>query len=186
MCHKLLFCSKGYKLEKTRKISLNSNDIKKAIRDLQQMKKNIETLPTNIESILDEAVTYCKSITPISDKGGNHLADNTYWTKTPTGYRITQEGENVLFVEFGTGVVGENSPHDKASDYGWIYGTGEHIFTTKDGKRGWFFPLDNTGTQIRFTQGQVANMQMYKTSLWLKERLQVEVKMVLNREVSKW
>lgn len=186
MCHKLLFYSKDYKLEKTRKISLNNNDVKKAIRDLQQMKRNIENLPSNIESILDEAVTYCRSITPISEYGGAHLKDNTYWIKTANGYRIVQEGENVLYVEFGTGAVGDSNQHAEASKNGWTYGVGEHIFTTKDGRRGWFYPASLINTKYEFTEGQPANMQMYKTSLWLREKLQAEVKMVLNREVNKW
>lgn len=173
---------------KVRKVPLDPKEIQKTIRDLKKMQKELNALPSDIEEILDEAVAYCKSITPISDKDGNHLRDNTYWEKTPKGYRIVQEGEGVAFVEFGTGEVGELFPHEKAGNFGWVYGVGEHIFTTKDGKRGWFFPTDGEdgAKTFRFTEGQPANMQMYKTSLWLKEKLNARIRMRMERVKNIW
>lgn len=181
------YCSRGISLaNKVRKIGLNSKDIQDAINDLKSIKQDISSLPENIEDILDEAVRYCQSLTPISDKQGNHLRYNTYWEKTSTGYRIVQEGENVAFVEFGTGAVGTGSPHDKASTFGWAYGVGKHIFTTKSGRRGWFFPTDESYTSFRFTEGQKANMQVYKTGIWLEKRLNQEIKMTMKRVNDKW
>lgn len=171
---------------KVRTISLDRQEIKKTIQDLQNMKKTIKGVPSDIESILDEAVLYCQSLTPISDGQGRHLVYNTYWTKTPSGYRIVQEGENVLYVEFGTGQVGSETPHELANKLGWVYGIGEHIFTTKDGKVGWFFPTDSTRTEYRFTQGQRANMQMYKTAQWLSKKLNVEVKLFVEKVKQQW
>lgn len=171
-------------MERIKKISLNSNDINRSIRELKQIKTNIEN--TNIEDILDDAVKYCVSMTPISDYEGNHLAFNTYWVKTPNGYRIVQEGENVAFVEFGTGVKGANNSHPNTNKFGWVYGIGSHIFETKNGKTGWFFPINENKTSYKFTEGQKASMQMYKTALYLRERLGVEVKTKLERVISKW
>lgn len=184
---KVVYYLKGYKLEKHRVISLNTNDIKKTVRDLRHIKKSIDSdVPKVIQTLLDEAVNYCKDLTPISENGGAHLRDNVYWIKTGRGYRIVQEGENALYVEFGTGVVGTSSPHPSTGKIGWAYGVGKHIFTTKDGKRGWFYPVNGEGKEIEFTEGQVANMQMYKTGLWLQARLKTRVKMIISREVSKW
>lgn len=171
-------------MEKVRKIPLENNAIQNAIRDLKQIKNEIVSI--NIEDLLDEAVKYCMSLTPLSDNQGNHLKYNTYWVKTSNGYRIVQEGENVTYVEFGTGVKGGNSPHPETRTYGWVYGVGPHIFETKDGRTGWFFPLDGNKISYRFTEGQPANMQMYKTGLWLKERLHNNVKMKVERAISKW
>ena len=177
-------------MEKVRKIGLDRQAIKKAIQDLQQMKNEVNALSgPAIEEILTEAVNYCRSITPISDKEGNHLADNTYWEKTPNGYRIVQEGEHVAYVEFGTGVVGRNNPHDSQealNEVGWQYGSGKTIFTTKDGKTGWFYPEDAERKHRKFTEGQPANMQMYRTALWLEERLGVKVKYIVSEAVKKW
>lgn len=171
---------------KVRKISLDRDDIKKTIQDLSRMSKEIKSLPNNIENILDQAVDYCRSITPVSDKQGNHLRDNVYWEKTPTGYRIVQEGENVLYVEFGTGEKGEKNPRPNGIGYGWEYGVGKHIFTTVDGRRGWFYPTDETYTSFKFTQGQPANMQMYKTARWLEKKLKTEVKITMEKVKAFW
>lgn len=180
----------------TRKISLDSQEIKKAITDLKKIKKNItKKTDETIENLLDEAVKYCQSLTPISDNQGNHLRFNTYWEKTAKGYRIVQEGDNIAYVEFGTGMVGASSPHEDAGSLGWKYGVGPHIFTTKNGKTGWFFPTGESYTSLKtgkssqvykFTQGQKANMQMYKTAVWLTERLGVQVSYIVDGELSKW
>lgn len=169
-----------------KKISLDKKEIQKAINDLKSIQKDISsTLPSNIESILDEAVEYCKSITPIGD-GDKHLVDNTYWEKTSTGYRIVQEGDNVAFVEFGTGVVGEASPHVGAGQFGWQYAVGSSIFVTKNGRIGWVYPTNDSGTSFKFTEGQKANMQMYRTKIWLEEKLNQELSLTMKRVSSKW
>lgn len=174
-------------VNKVRKISLDSKDIQETIRDLQNMKSQLNSLPENIEEILDEAVRYCQSLTPISDNQGNHLRYNTYWQKTSKGYRIVQEGEGVTYVEFGTGLAKLDVTHPKATEFGWAYGVGSHIFTTKGGKTGWFFPTEEAGKMtFKFTEGQKANMQMYKTALWLEKKLNIEVKMTMKRVKDLW
>lgn len=179
-----------------RKISLDTDEIKKAITDLKNLKKNIEKkTDTAIEEVMTDAVKYCQSLTPISDNQGNHLRFNTYWEKTTKGYRLVQEGDHIAYVEFGTGVIGKSSPHVEAGKFGWQYGVGSHIFETKDGKTGWFFPTGEIYTSVKtgvssqkykFTQGQPANMQVYKTGLWLEEKLGVKVNYVVDGELSKW
>lgn len=176
-------------MEKVRKIKLDKQSIQKAIKDLEQIEKNINSLPIVIEEILTEAVTYCKSITPISDNQGNHLVHNTYWEKTSKGYRIVQEGDNIAYVEFGTGIIGQSNPHESRqalSQANWHYGVGRTIFTTKDGRTGWFYPENEARTSWKFTEGQIANMQMYKTALWLEEKLGIKVKYIVDKAVSKW
>lgn len=184
-------------MEKTRKISLDRSEISKAIQDLKSMKKEINSLPNDIEDILTQAVSYCQSITPISDKNGNHLRYNTYWEKTSKGYRIVQEGDHIAYVEFGTGAVGKAHPHESSEmidKVGWQYGVGNHIFTTSDGKTGWFYPtgeeyISKTGKKsqvYKFTEGQPANMQMYKTALWLEKKLGQRINIVIDKAVRKW
>lgn len=166
-------------MEKTRKIGLNTDDIQKAIKDLKQMKKDLE-MSKDIEKILDEAVAYCK------EQSGN-LEANTYWKKTPNGYQIVQEGEAVVYVEFGTGAKGMQSPHPQHMLYGLNdYNSGPTIHTTQDGRIGWFYPTDESRTDWRFTEGQPARMQMYKTLIWLQKRLGTQVRLSVSKVVNKW
>lgn len=78
----------------------------------------------------------------------------------PGQYRISLRVDNgrgdnyALFVEYGTGRPGANSPHPEAGDAGWQYAIGEKIFTTKDGRVGWIYPTKDGS--YRFTEGQPA------------------------------
>ena len=79
--------------------------------------------------------------------------------------------DHVAFVEFGTGVVGQNSPH-KNGEYlakaAWGYATGPKIFTTKDGRVGWIYPTDDGS--FRFTEGMRSRPFMYETALELQHK----------------
>ena len=81
--------------------------------------------------------------------------------------RVTSD--HAAFVEFGTGVVGQNSPHTNGeylSKASWSYASGAKIFTTKDGKVGWIYPTDDGG--FRFTEGMPSRPFMYETALELQ------------------
>ena len=167
-------------MAKIRKIHLDTDEIDKTISVLKDMQNDLRKISTDIESILNEAVSYCVS------QSGNFIA-NTYWQKTEKGYRIIQEGEGVLYVEFGTGAKGAASPHPMHDQLGMDpYNSGPTIFTTKDGRTGWFYPLDDTRREWRFTEGQPARMQMYKTARWLEERLGTQVKLTVRKAENKW
>ena len=82
---------------------------------------------------------------------------------------IYAEGESVAFVEFGTGVKGQNSPHrngEYLAKAAWQYATGPKIFTTQAGRVGWIYPTDDGG--FRFTEGMESRPFMYETALELQ------------------
>ena len=82
--------------------------------------------------------------------------------------RVTSD--HVAFVEFGTGVVGQQSPHrngEYLSKAAWGYATGSKIFTTKDGKVGWIYPTDDGS--FRFTEGMRSRPFMYETAIELAQ-----------------
>lgn len=53
---------------------------------------------------------------------------------------VSHTGSDVMFLEFGTGMVGRNSPHPLSPQYSWDYYI-DTMFkkTTKSGKQGWFY-----------------------------------------------
>lgn len=95
-----------------------------------------------------------------------------YYSPSLNAGFIRVTSDHVAFVEFGTGVVGENSQHPN-SEYlaaaSWKYNSGEHIFTTKDGKVGWVYPTDDGG--YRFTEGMKSRPFMYETAVELEAKL---------------
>ena len=167
-------------VENTKKIELSSDNIKDTIKRLRELRKEIQKIPENMDEIMNDAVNFC-----VQQTGNFAPHCNTYYIRTSKGYRIIQEGRGVVFVEFGTGVVGENAEHNPMqSRFGFVHNVGETIKELPDGRVGWFFPKDDGSW--RFTQGQPARMQMYRTGEYLKERLDKEIKYKVGEAVKKW
>ena len=76
------------------------------------------------------------------------------------------------FVEFGTGIKGEEKQYPSKIPIDWEYSKGTHIFTKKDGRTGWYF-LARDGN-VYFTEGQPSRPFMYETAIELRELI-VEV-----------
>ena len=89
-----------------------------------------------------------------------------YYSPSLNAGFVKVTSDHVAFVEFGTGVKGQNNPH-KNGEYlakaAWNYASGPKIFTTKDGRVGWIYPTDDGG--FRFTEGMESRPFMYETAL---------------------
>jgi hypothetical protein len=96
-----------------------------------------------------------------------------YYSPTLNAGFVRVASDHVAFVEFGTGVVGQNSPH-KNGEYlakaSWGYATGTKIFTTKDGKVGWIYPASDGS--FRFTEGMKSRPFLYETALELQSKFE--------------
>ena len=73
----------------------------------------------------------------------------------------TKYGNYAFYVEFGTGIVGEESPHPLSEDSGWDYDVHGH------GEGGWFYKAKG---KTHWTKGQPARPFMFETAMEL-ERL---------------
>ena len=96
-----------------------------------------------------------------------------YYSPTLNAGFIKVTSDHAAFVEFGTGVVGQNNPHTNGeylSKAAWSYASGEKIFTTKDGRVGWIYPTDDGG--FRFTEGMESRPFMYETALELQREFE--------------
>lgn len=86
------------------------------------------------------------------------------------GVGIISAGGYCKYIEFGTGVKGRDSSHP-SEEYKaimqWAYNSGATIFTTKDGREGWYYPADD-GTW-RFTEGMPSRPFMYETAQYLRK-----------------
>lgn len=88
--------------------------------------------------------------------------------------------DHCAFVEFGTGMVGKQSPYPYQLPAGvsWNYATGKTIRQLADGRYGWFYPGDDG--KWYFTEGMPARPYMYETSLRLQKMAIRIVKEVMN------
>ena len=67
------------------------------------------------------------------------------------------------YVEFGTGVVGQESPHPDISIVGWKYDVNQH------GDMGWYYFKDG---EWHWTKGMPSRPFLYQTGMDLRERIE--------------
>lgn len=86
--------------------------------------------------------------------------------------------DHAMFVEFGTGIVGQEHPYPGEFPDGvtWNYASGKTIRQFADGRYGWFYPGDDGNWY--FTEGMPSRPFMYYTSLQLMKLVEKTVKEV--------
>ena len=146
-----------------------------AIRRLNEYKQEVETKTTRLAERLTELgaeVVKIKIVEMGAYYSGELLSGvEGYFSPILNAGFVRVTSDHVAFVEFGTGVVGQASPHTNGeylSLASWGYATGSKIFTTKDGRVGWVYPTDDGG--FRFTEGMPSRPFMYETALELERR----------------
>jgi hypothetical protein len=155
-------------------VDLNEdNSIKNAIKELKRYRKRVEDRTRKlVQRLTGEGaeIARVKIVNLGAYYSGELLSgvDGYYSPSLNAGFvRVTSD--HVAFVEFGTGVKGQNSPHKNGeylSKAAWSYATGAKIFTTQDGRVGWIYPTDDGG--FRFTEGMPSRPFMYETAIQLQ------------------
>lgn len=89
------------------------------------------------------------------------------------GVVISIGGADVMYVEYGTGMVGSENSHPDAVAAGWRYDVNSH------GDLGWWYPTTANDTNptkkesssgfVAWTQGVKSRPFMYETYLWAYE-----------------
>lgn len=158
---------------KTIAVTLDPNDIAKAISEIEEYRKEIERrarLLVQTLTKLGASITRTKIIGMGAVYSGELLSGvDGYFSPLLNAGFVKVSSDHVAFVEFGTGVVGRASPHrngEYLAKAAWSYASGAKIFTTKDGRVGWIYPTDDGG--FRFTEGMRSRPFMYETALALQ------------------
>ena len=149
--------------------------VEKAIKELNAYKKEVETKTRELAQRLTDLgadIVRMKIVEMGAYYSGDLLSGvEGYFSPTLNAGFIRVTSDHVAFVEFGTGVVGQQNPHTNGeylSKASWGYATGSKIFTTKDGRVGWIYPTDDGG--FRFTEGMESRPFMYETALELERQ----------------
>jgi hypothetical protein len=160
------------------KVNLNKKGgIENAIKELEAYKKRIqEKTSLLVQKLTDYGaeIVRIKIVNMGAYYSGELLSGvSGYYSPILNAGFVKVTSDHVAFVEFGTGVVGQNNPHKNGeylSKAAWNYASGAKIFTTQDGRVGWIYPTDDGG--FRFTEGMESRPFMYETSLELQRDLQ--------------
>ena len=160
---------------KTISVRLDPAEIAKAIQELQEYQKEVES---KTRLLVQKLTDYGAEIARVKIVGlgayysGELLSGvGGYFSPILNAGFVKVTNDHAAFVEFGTGVVGQNNPHKNGeylSKAAWQYATGPKIFTTQNGKVGWFYPTDDGG--FRFTEGMKSRPFMYETALELQNK----------------
>ena len=160
---------------KTINVRLDPTSIENAIKELQQYQKDVENKTRLLIQRLTDygaEIARVKIVSLGAYYSGELLSGvDGYYSPTLNAGFVKVTNDHAAFVEFGTGVVGQNNPHKNGeylSKAAWQYATGPKIFTTQDGKVGWIYPTDDGG--FRFTEGMKSRPFMYETALELQSK----------------
>lgn len=155
-------------------VPLNVKGIKKAKKELEKYKKEIiENSKTLVQKLTDYGVEIAriKIVNMKAVDTGDLLSGvSGYYSPLLNAGFVKVASDHVAFVEFGTGIVGQGSPHTNGeylSKASWQYASGSKIFTTQKGKVGWIYPTDDG--EFRFTEGMQSRPFMYETALQLEK-----------------
>jgi hypothetical protein len=144
-------------------LDLSTRDINRAIRDLKRYKRELnKKVSLLIKTLTDYGVDVAKA--QIRELGAWYTGElessiTGYFSPTVGAGVIKAGSPYAVFVEFGTGVVGERSPHPQANTL-WTYNTpSEH----KDETGGWWYYNDRDN-RLHYTHGIESRPFMYNTA----------------------
>lgn len=119
-------------------VALNNKSIKDAIKQLNNVKKQMVTniVPEYLELVCKWLIDRASWYVTNSDIGENVKADiNSHWSYTITGNsaKIVNDSDKAVFVEFGVGSMGARIPHENASQTGYNYNVHDRTY--------WVYPV---------------------------------------------
>ena len=145
---------------------LDPDSIDEAIAEIERYETFVAEKAQELVRLLKElGVEKAKELVPV-DTGVAQASIIGYMDENKG---IIQAGGYCKYIEFGTGVRGQNSQHPSPEYLAimqWAYNSGATIFTTKDGREGWYYPTDDGG--YRFTEGMPSRPFMFETAQYLK------------------
>ena len=162
-------------MKKVIQVRLDPQSIADAIKEIEAYKKRIEM---KVRLLVQRLSAYGAEVARVKivDLGayatGALLSGvSGYYSPALNAGFVHVTSDHVAFVEFGTGVKGNgtypNAEYLAKASWGYVTGGDKNaIFTTKDGRVGWMFPLPDGS--YRFTEGLTSRPFMYETVLQLQ------------------
>lgn len=150
---------------------LDPDSIDAAIEEIEEYERTVDAKSKElVEQLKDLGIEKAKELIPVYS--GEAKDSIIGYVDADTGKGAIVAGGYCKYIEFGTGVNGEGKKHP-SPEYialmGWAYNKGATIFTTKDGKQGWYYPTDDGSW--RFTQGMPSRPFLYETAQYLRREV---------------
>ena len=158
-------------------VTLTPESIDAAIEEVRRYKRKLYDRTSEIiKDLVDEGVEIAKN--QLRELGavytGDLEASITGYFDEETGVGIIKtDSPYAICVEFGTGIVGEGSPHPAPE--GWEYDINGH------GEKGWWY-FNERDQKWHWTKGIESRPFMYNTFLELQRLAKDEAKVVFKRD----
>jgi len=145
-------------------MKLTTRSIEDAIREVKEYKRELnDRVKALIRELVDKGVEIAKA--QVRELGAVYTGQ---LEESITGFFDEETGLGIIrtdcpyaiYVEFGTGVVGERNPHPEPIE-GWQYDVNEH------GDKGWWY-FNERDQKWHWTKGMVSRPFMYNTLQLLK------------------
>lgn len=143
-------------------IELNTHSVENAIKKLQDYKKKIKVIESAfIQESLDwiiERANYYLDLRDTMITNFETTDIRNSWQKVKIGtntWQIINLDDRATYAEFGTGLVGSNSPHARANDNSYAYDVNNH------GEEGWTFYNKDAGIYMEGFTGYKGKSFLY-------------------------
>lgn len=165
--------------KRTITFGLNEKDLNRAIRELEEYRKEFLRKCNELIRQLTERGEEVAKLFVVElgafDTGNLHDSIHGYFDPDVGVGFIRAECWYAVYVEYGTGVVGANARHPLAADHGWVYDINHH------GDNGWvYFSAHDGQCQFHHTKGQPSSPFMYSTFRFLQQRARDIARTVFN------
>lgn len=163
---------------------LSVASIQKAIEKIDKYKSSLENKTAKLIKVLTEyGYNACvRNVLNLNIYDSGKLLNSIRTEIKNNGFTgmIVVDCDYAIFVEFGTGIVGQSEPYiGKAmSEIGYHYGGGNYYIVTADGRIGWYYLTDDGG--YRFTEGMPSRPFLYRTGLEISNVIKTVSKGIFN------
>ena len=153
------------KILKTINLELSTQSINNAIWEIRQFRNQLrETCWELVKELTMEGAEIAKMQVASMEAVDTGYLENSiqglFFPSERCGFVIA-DCPYAIYVEYGTGIIGESEPHPEAAG-NWDYDVNGH------GIKGWVYKSDKDG-KFHWTQGYVSRPFMYNTLRWLEE-----------------
>lgn len=175
----------------TNTLIIDIDNIQKGIKDYENYVKAVEVgLANGIVELAERLKAKMMEYLNSYGLGNSKIASQLFYEISEDGILIGSKSEYAVFVEYGTGLAGLNSPHPQPK--GWQYNVGETIRPNG----GWWYPTtaDDPNPHKRVfngelyawtIQGQESRPFLYYTWLWGSRSATQIIRKNINREIKK-
>ena len=152
---------------------------------INELKQYVQSLQGKLDTVLDKAEervaeygrTQLEHFAPTMSVDGN-MPGSVFIEDDGQMHRVIYAGEDVAYIEFGTGYVGENNPYPDEiilNKAGWDYDVNEH------GVKGWVYRRKDNGL-YRHSRGMKPEAPVLKAKNETRKAVKGIVKEVLDEE----